>query len=163
MSRTGHMDSSCAISYKFDHQISASMISGLIGAQQVLRMYVLIRFRAAAILHIISQFVVQHLPRVKRFFRNQQIDKWKKLSLLVSSNSSHQCSSSVPGNLLFSCSFGELMIACCFCQAPRIEAQTILGSLVCFPNLYHQIPVLQNVPGSSDIVVSNEDIKVNLP
>nr|XP_046269816.1 ral GTPase-activating protein subunit alpha-2 isoform X1 [Scatophagus argus] len=44
-------------------------------------------------------------------------------------------------------------------EAPRMEAQTILGSLVCFPNLYLQIPVLQRVPGSDDIVVGNEDIK----
>lgn len=50
----------------------------------------------------------------------------------------------------------------CFFQAPRVEAQTILGSLVCFPNIYHQIPVLQNVPGSHEIIVSNEDIKVHL-
>lgn len=42
-----------------------------------------------------------------------------------------------------------------------MEAQTILGSLVCFPNLYHQIPVLQQVPDSDDIVGGNEDIKVN--
>lgn len=54
------------------------------------------------------------------------------------------------------------MIWCCFFQAPRVEAQTILGSLVCFPNIYHQIPVLQNVPGSHEVIVSNEDIKVNL-
>ncbi|KAM9340852.1 ral GTPase-activating protein subunit alpha-2 [Symphorus nematophorus] len=44
-------------------------------------------------------------------------------------------------------------------EAPRMEAQTILGSLVCFPNLYTQIPILQRVPGSDDFVVSNEDIK----
>ncbi|XP_051238274.1 ral GTPase-activating protein subunit alpha-2 isoform X4 [Dicentrarchus labrax] len=44
-------------------------------------------------------------------------------------------------------------------EAPRLEAQTILGSLVCFPNLYLQIPILQRVPGSDDIVVGNEDIK----
>ncbi|XP_070698012.1 ral GTPase-activating protein subunit alpha-2 isoform X2 [Pempheris klunzingeri] len=44
-------------------------------------------------------------------------------------------------------------------EAPRMEAQTILGSLVCFPNLYLQIPVLQCVPGSDDIVVCNEGIK----
>ncbi|XP_076604502.1 ral GTPase-activating protein subunit alpha-2 isoform X2 [Chaetodon auriga] len=44
-------------------------------------------------------------------------------------------------------------------EAPRMEAQTILGSLVCFPNLYHQIPVLQRVPGSDDFIVGNEDIK----
>uniref|UniRef100_A0AAY5F2G0 Rap-GAP domain-containing protein n=1 Tax=Electrophorus electricus TaxID=8005 RepID=A0AAY5F2G0_ELEEL len=32
-------------------------------------------------------------------------------------------------------------------EAPRIEAQTLLGSLVCFPNLYQQIPSLQAIPG----------------
>lgn len=41
-----------------------------------------------------------------------------------------------------------------------MEAQTIIGSLVCFPNLYLRIPLLQPMPGSEDIVVSNEDIKV---
>uniref|UniRef100_A0A8C1TYG2 Ral GTPase activating protein, alpha subunit 2 (catalytic) n=1 Tax=Cyprinus carpio TaxID=7962 RepID=A0A8C1TYG2_CYPCA len=45
-------------------------------------------------------------------------------------------------------------------EAPRIEAQTVLGSLVCFPNLYQQIPSLQSVPGSEDIVVGKEDMKV---
>uniref|UniRef100_A0A8D0AN30 Ral GTPase activating protein catalytic subunit alpha 2 n=1 Tax=Sander lucioperca TaxID=283035 RepID=A0A8D0AN30_SANLU len=44
-------------------------------------------------------------------------------------------------------------------EAPRMEAQTILGSLVCFPNLYLQIPILQHVPGSDDIILGNEDIK----
>ncbi|XP_037341987.2 ral GTPase-activating protein subunit alpha-2 isoform X1 [Pungitius pungitius] len=44
-------------------------------------------------------------------------------------------------------------------EAPRMEAQTILGSLVCFPNLYRQIPVLQGVPGSDDITISDENIK----
>ncbi|CAJ1073907.1 ral GTPase-activating protein subunit alpha-2 isoform X2 [Xyrichtys novacula] len=44
-------------------------------------------------------------------------------------------------------------------EAPRMEAQTILGSLVCFPNLYLKIPILQRVPGSDDIIVGNEDIK----
>uniref|UniRef100_A0A665VIK0 Ral GTPase activating protein, alpha subunit 2 (catalytic) n=1 Tax=Echeneis naucrates TaxID=173247 RepID=A0A665VIK0_ECHNA len=44
-------------------------------------------------------------------------------------------------------------------EAPRMEAQTVLGSLVCFPNLYLQIPVLQHVPDSDDIVVGNQDIK----
>uniref|UniRef100_A0A3Q1HND9 Rap-GAP domain-containing protein n=1 Tax=Anabas testudineus TaxID=64144 RepID=A0A3Q1HND9_ANATE len=48
-----------------------------------------------------------------------------------------------------------------YSEAPRMEAQTVLGSLVCFPNLYLQIPVLQHVPGSDEIVVGNEDIKVN--
>uniref|UniRef100_A0A8C9RDA7 Ral GTPase activating protein catalytic subunit alpha 2 n=1 Tax=Scleropages formosus TaxID=113540 RepID=A0A8C9RDA7_SCLFO len=44
-------------------------------------------------------------------------------------------------------------------EAPRIEAQTVLGSLVCFPNLYMQMPLLQTIPGTADIIVSNEDIK----
>ncbi|KAM4723502.1 ral GTPase-activating protein subunit alpha-2 isoform 2-T2 [Anableps anableps] len=44
-------------------------------------------------------------------------------------------------------------------EAPRTEAQTILGSLVCFPNLYLQIPVLHCAPGSNDFSVANEDIK----
>uniref|UniRef100_A0A6Q2YE33 Rap-GAP domain-containing protein n=1 Tax=Esox lucius TaxID=8010 RepID=A0A6Q2YE33_ESOLU len=44
-------------------------------------------------------------------------------------------------------------------EAPRIEAGTVLGSLVCFPNLYAQIPLLQTVPGTDDVVVGNEDIK----
>uniref|UniRef100_A0AAZ3QR13 Rap-GAP domain-containing protein n=1 Tax=Oncorhynchus tshawytscha TaxID=74940 RepID=A0AAZ3QR13_ONCTS len=43
--------------------------------------------------------------------------------------------------------------------APRIDAQTVLGSLVCFPNLYLQIPLLQTVPGTDNIVIGNEDIK----
>ncbi|XP_028294876.1 ral GTPase-activating protein subunit alpha-2 isoform X4 [Gouania willdenowi] len=44
-------------------------------------------------------------------------------------------------------------------ETPRVEAQTVLGSLVCFPNLYRQIPVLRHTPGSDDINVGNEDIK----
>uniref|UniRef100_A0A8B9LFK6 Ral GTPase activating protein, alpha subunit 2 (catalytic) n=1 Tax=Astyanax mexicanus TaxID=7994 RepID=A0A8B9LFK6_ASTMX len=44
-------------------------------------------------------------------------------------------------------------------EAPRIEAQTLLGSLVCFPSLYQQIPSLQAIPGTQDIVVGREDIK----
>lgn len=44
-------------------------------------------------------------------------------------------------------------------EAPRVEAQAVLGSLVCFPNLYQQIPSLQSVPGSEDILVGKEDMK----
>uniref|UniRef100_A0A3P8TWX1 Ral GTPase activating protein catalytic subunit alpha 2 n=1 Tax=Amphiprion percula TaxID=161767 RepID=A0A3P8TWX1_AMPPE len=44
-------------------------------------------------------------------------------------------------------------------EAPRMEAQSILGSLVCFPNLYLQIPVLKHMRGSDEISVGNEDIK----
>ncbi|KFQ55694.1 Ral GTPase-activating protein subunit alpha-1, partial [Nestor notabilis] len=35
-----------------------------------------------------------------------------------------------------------------FLNAPRVEAQVLLGSLVCFPNLYHELPALHpNIPG----------------
>ncbi|XP_061089526.1 ral GTPase-activating protein subunit alpha-2 isoform X3 [Conger conger] len=44
-------------------------------------------------------------------------------------------------------------------EAPRVEAQTILGSLVCFPNLYLQMPLPQSVPGNGDINAGNEGVK----
>ncbi|XP_078145493.1 ral GTPase-activating protein subunit alpha-2 isoform X3 [Centroberyx gerrardi] len=44
-------------------------------------------------------------------------------------------------------------------EAPRTEAQTVLGSLVCFPNLYLQIPLLRTMSGSDDIAIDHEDIK----
>ncbi|CAL8271972.1 unnamed protein product [Merluccius merluccius] len=44
-------------------------------------------------------------------------------------------------------------------EAPRTEAQMLLGSLVCCPNLYREIPLLQTVPGADHVVVGNEDIK----
>lgn len=43
--------------------------------------------------------------------------------------------------------------------APRSEALTILGSLVCFPNTYREIPLLQSVPDVSEIITGTEDIK----
>ena len=36
----------------------------------------------------------------------------------------------------------------------------LLGSLVCFPNLYREIPLLQTAPGADHVVLGNEDIKV---
>ncbi|XP_040189004.1 ral GTPase-activating protein subunit alpha-1 isoform X8 [Rana temporaria] len=43
-------------------------------------------------------------------------------------------------------------------NAPRVEAQVLLGSLVCFPNLYQELPAL--LPGSSEIVMSQfTDVK----
>ncbi|XP_048456871.1 ral GTPase-activating protein subunit alpha-2 [Rhincodon typus] len=44
-------------------------------------------------------------------------------------------------------------------DAPRYEAQILLGSLVCFPNLYQQMSLLQPVTGAADIITGNEDIK----
>ncbi|XP_062969665.1 ral GTPase-activating protein subunit alpha-2 isoform X2 [Cynocephalus volans] len=42
--------------------------------------------------------------------------------------------------------------------APRSEALTILGSLVCFPNTYQEIPLLQPVPEVNEIT-GIEDVK----
>ncbi|XP_067390062.1 ral GTPase-activating protein subunit alpha-1 isoform X4 [Emydura macquarii macquarii] len=45
-----------------------------------------------------------------------------------------------------------------FLNAPRVEAQVLLGSLVCFPNLYCELPALH--PSTPDIVVSRfTDVK----
>ncbi|XP_077179245.1 ral GTPase-activating protein subunit alpha-1 isoform X13 [Paroedura picta] len=45
-----------------------------------------------------------------------------------------------------------------FLNAPRVEAQVLLGSLVCFPNLYCELPALH--PNTPDIVVSQfTDVK----
>ncbi|EHB18832.1 250 kDa substrate of Akt [Heterocephalus glaber] len=43
--------------------------------------------------------------------------------------------------------------------APRSEALTILGSLVCFPNIYQEIPLLPSVPEVSEVVTGTEDVK----
>ncbi|XP_020844956.1 ral GTPase-activating protein subunit alpha-2 [Phascolarctos cinereus] len=43
--------------------------------------------------------------------------------------------------------------------APRSEAHTILGSLVCFPNIYPKIPLLQSVPEIDGVITGSEDIK----
>ncbi|XP_006860711.1 PREDICTED: ral GTPase-activating protein subunit alpha-2-like [Chrysochloris asiatica] len=43
--------------------------------------------------------------------------------------------------------------------APRSEALTILGSLVCFPNTYQEIPLLQSVPDVNEVVTGTEDVK----
>nr|XP_014340065.1 PREDICTED: ral GTPase-activating protein subunit alpha-1 [Latimeria chalumnae] len=44
-------------------------------------------------------------------------------------------------------------------NAPRVEAQTLLGSLVCFPNLYEELPALH--PSTADIVVTQvTDVKL---
>uniref|UniRef100_A0A8B9CEL6 Ral GTPase activating protein catalytic subunit alpha 1 n=1 Tax=Anser brachyrhynchus TaxID=132585 RepID=A0A8B9CEL6_9AVES len=46
-----------------------------------------------------------------------------------------------------------------FLNAPRVEAQVLLGSLVCFPNLYHELPALH--PNIPDIAVSQfTDVKL---
>ncbi|XP_073495055.1 ral GTPase-activating protein subunit alpha-1 isoform X3 [Phyllobates terribilis] len=43
-------------------------------------------------------------------------------------------------------------------NAPRVEAQVLLGSLVCFPNLYQELPAL--LPSSSEIAMSQfTDVK----
>ncbi|XP_062986246.1 ral GTPase-activating protein subunit alpha-2 isoform X2 [Elgaria multicarinata webbii] len=46
-------------------------------------------------------------------------------------------------------------------EAPRLEAHTILGSLVCFPNLYQEISVLQPVV-EAEIITGTADVKCYL-
>ncbi|KAM9683037.1 ral GTPase-activating protein subunit alpha-2 isoform 1-T1 [Dama dama] len=43
--------------------------------------------------------------------------------------------------------------------APRSEALTILGSLVCFPNTYREIPLRQPVPEVAEVAMGAEDVK----
>ncbi|XP_022349587.1 ral GTPase-activating protein subunit alpha-2 isoform X4 [Enhydra lutris kenyoni] len=42
---------------------------------------------------------------------------------------------------------------------PHSEALTILGSLVCFPNTYQEIPLLQSVPEVREVITGTEDVK----
>ncbi|NXD14478.1 RGPA2 protein, partial [Nothocercus nigrocapillus] len=44
-------------------------------------------------------------------------------------------------------------------QAPRSEAHSILGSLVCFPNIYQEMPLLQPVSEAVEIVTGTADVK----
>ncbi|XP_066550787.1 ral GTPase-activating protein subunit alpha-1 isoform X2 [Amia ocellicauda] len=46
-------------------------------------------------------------------------------------------------------------------NAPRVEAQILLGSLVCFPNLYDELPALH--PTTNDVVVTKfKDVKEHI-
>ncbi|XP_070776785.1 ral GTPase-activating protein subunit alpha-1 [Enoplosus armatus] len=48
--------------------------------------------------------------------------------------------------------------ACSSLNAPRVEAQILLGSLVCFPNLYGELPALH--PTTADVVLTKfPDVK----
>ncbi|XP_025057749.1 ral GTPase-activating protein subunit alpha-2 isoform X1 [Alligator sinensis] len=47
-------------------------------------------------------------------------------------------------------------------EAPRSEAHTILGSLVCFPNIYQEIPLLQPILKAGDIIAGTADVKCYL-
>ncbi|KAM8946472.1 ral GTPase-activating protein subunit alpha-2 [Pelodytes ibericus] len=47
-------------------------------------------------------------------------------------------------------------------EAPRLEAQILLGSLVCFPNVYKDLPLLEPSTGTSDIITEHQDIKTIL-
>lgn len=45
-------------------------------------------------------------------------------------------------------------------QAPRVEAQILLGSLVCFPNFYRELPALH--PTTAEVVLTKfPDVKVD--
>uniref|UniRef100_A0A674AQE1 Ral GTPase activating protein catalytic subunit alpha 1 n=1 Tax=Salmo trutta TaxID=8032 RepID=A0A674AQE1_SALTR len=51
--------------------------------------------------------------------------------------------------------------ACSSLNAPRVEAQILLGSLVCFPNLYEELPALH--PTTADVVMTKfRDVKVTV-
>ncbi|XP_029972014.1 ral GTPase-activating protein subunit alpha-1 isoform X3 [Salarias fasciatus] len=51
--------------------------------------------------------------------------------------------------------------ACSSLNAPRVEAQILLGSLVCFPNLYGELPALH--PTTADVVLSKfPDVKEHI-
>ncbi|OXB58536.1 hypothetical protein ASZ78_009875 [Callipepla squamata] len=47
-------------------------------------------------------------------------------------------------------------------EAPRSEAHTILGSLVCFPNIYQEIPLLQPTSEAGEIIAGSADVKCYL-
>uniref|UniRef100_A0A803YQ31 Ral GTPase activating protein catalytic subunit alpha 2 n=1 Tax=Meleagris gallopavo TaxID=9103 RepID=A0A803YQ31_MELGA len=47
-------------------------------------------------------------------------------------------------------------------EAPRSEAHTILGSLVCFPNIYQEIPLLQPISEAGEIIAGSADVKCYL-
>ncbi|KFP37946.1 Ral GTPase-activating protein subunit alpha-2, partial [Chlamydotis macqueenii] len=47
-------------------------------------------------------------------------------------------------------------------EAPRSEAHTILGSLVCFPNIYQEIPLLRPISEAGDIIAGTADVKCYL-
>uniref|UniRef100_A0A8C2TV86 Ral GTPase activating protein catalytic subunit alpha 2 n=1 Tax=Coturnix japonica TaxID=93934 RepID=A0A8C2TV86_COTJA len=47
-------------------------------------------------------------------------------------------------------------------EAPRSEAHTILGSLVCFPNIYQEIPLLQPMSEAGEIIAGSADVKCYL-
>ncbi|TTO79345.1 Ral GTPase-activating protein subunit alpha-1 [Bagarius yarrelli] len=49
--------------------------------------------------------------------------------------------------------------ACSSLNAPRVEAQILLGSLVCFPNLYEELPALH--PTTADVILTKfKDVKL---
>ncbi|XP_017331304.1 ral GTPase-activating protein subunit alpha-1 isoform X2 [Ictalurus punctatus] len=51
--------------------------------------------------------------------------------------------------------------ACSSLNAPRVEAQILLGSLVCFPNLYEELPALH--PTTADVILTKfKDVKEHI-
>ncbi|XP_076833716.1 LOW QUALITY PROTEIN: ral GTPase-activating protein subunit alpha-1 [Brachyhypopomus gauderio] len=51
--------------------------------------------------------------------------------------------------------------ACSSLNAPRVEAQVLLGSLVCFPNLYEELPALH--PTTADVALTKfKDVKEHI-
>ncbi|XP_037397757.1 ral GTPase-activating protein subunit alpha-1 isoform X2 [Pygocentrus nattereri] len=51
--------------------------------------------------------------------------------------------------------------ACSSLNAPRVEAQILLGSLVCFPNLYEELPALH--PTTAEVIMTKfKDVKEHI-
>lgn len=56
--------------------------------------------------------------------------------------------------------FSDYFCLLAVCQAPRSEAHTILGALVCFPNTYQGIPQLGPISEASESITGTADLKV---
>uniref|UniRef100_A0A3B3DFU3 Ral GTPase activating protein catalytic subunit alpha 1 n=1 Tax=Oryzias melastigma TaxID=30732 RepID=A0A3B3DFU3_ORYME len=70
----------------------------------------------------------------------------------------------LPGATMLTLDFiiaASRVTACSSLNAPRVEAQILLGSLVCFPNLYEELPALH--PTTADVVLTKfPDVKEHI-
>ncbi|XP_041928046.1 LOW QUALITY PROTEIN: ral GTPase-activating protein subunit alpha-1 [Alosa sapidissima] len=70
----------------------------------------------------------------------------------------------LPGATMLTLDFivaASRVTACSSLNAPRVEAQILLGSLVCFPNLYEELPALH--PTTADVVMTKfRDVKEHI-
>ncbi|XP_042565713.1 ral GTPase-activating protein subunit alpha-1 isoform X2 [Clupea harengus] len=70
----------------------------------------------------------------------------------------------LPGATMLTLDFivaASRVTSCSSLNAPRVEAQILLGSLVCFPNLYEELPALH--PTTADMVMTKfRDVKEHI-